>query len=313
MIDVPESGGVEISAGAGQPQRPMSVRKPVVYAHLLDGVTESTFGLRVTLGAGSFVEHYPPATITGTTLEWPTIVAHAAHCDPAAAAARRTAPARMACASTDGICEIDELPRYDAPSTACLDVGTTDSSALLFYRGQAPSAALPITATRAADLTLTVAGREPISGVPGGLIRLSTAMSGPWPIGRVVITRAAFPGVGQSVAMPVGSEVITREQGIAALRTSIVALGLTDDEASAFMAGWADELFGADTAAREATRDLPARGAVYDAGSRHQDVLLFFLSPSAIDAITTLTPTPAPRAVRRAFLVRIDLGAVTTA
>ncbi len=46
------------------------------------------------------------------------------------------------------------------------------------------------------------------------------------------------------------------------------------------------------------------------AGTRHQDVLLFFLSPTAIDAITTLTRTAAPHV---AFLVRIDRGGATTA
>lgn len=305
VVDVDATGAVEISAGAGQPQRPMSVRKPVVYAHLLDGATEATFGLRVTLGAGTFVEHAPTTTITGTTLEWPHVIAHAAHCTPAereltdATSARRGA--RMSCGTSDGICEITELPRYDAPSSACLDVDGAQVG-LLFYRAQVPTVTLPIAVQRASDLTLTVSATSALAGTPGGLIRLSTALSGPWPQGRVVVSRAGFPASGASVTMPVGTEVITRAAGIAELGHAIQTLGLTEDEASAFMAGWADELFGADAGARDQV-----------GGVRHQDVLLFFLPASAIDPIARLQATPSPRAIHRAIMVRIDLGAVTTA
>jgi hypothetical protein len=310
VVDVPERGPVEISAGAGQPQRPISVRKPVVYVHVLDGLAETTFGLRVTLGAGAFVEHFPAATVSGATLEWPHVVAHAAHCgDASARESTRRGPTRMACATPDLICEVEELPRYDSPSSACLDVDGTEAG-LLFYRGQAPSLALPIATTRAADLTATATASASLAGAPGGLLRLSTALSGPWPPGRMVIARAPFPSDGESVSIPVGTEVVTRAQGIAELRTSLLALGLDEGEANAFMAGWAEELFGPDVGE---ARDLPSRGVTMGgSGPRHQDVLLYFLPASAIDAIATLTPTPAPRAIHRAFLVRIDLGAVST-
>jgi hypothetical protein len=304
VIDVPSSGTTEIAAGAGLPQRPMAVRKPVVYAHLLDGATEQTFGLRVALAAGAFVEHDPAATISGSTLEWPQVTAHASHCATTAASARAARRlSAMACDASDGVCEVEELPRYDAPSAACLHVGDVDTG-LLFYRGQAPSVSLPLSATRATDLTATVTASASMSGAPGQILRISTNLSGPWPMGRIVVSRAAFPTAGASVPLPVGTDVITRAEGIAELRTSLLALGLTDDEAAAFLAGWADELFGADEATREATR-----GPV---GPRHQDVLLYFLPLAAVDSIATLTATPTPRAVRRAFLVRIDLGAVAT-
>ena len=302
VIDVPSNGSTEIAAGAGQPQRPMSVRKPVVYVHLLDGASEVTFGLRVALRTGTFVEHDPAGTIAGTTLEWPSIVARAAHCATSARYARRAAPA---CSTIDGVCEVDELPRYDAPSSACLDVGGVQTG-LLFYRGQAPSVPLPLAASRASDLSVTVTASASLAGAPGGLIRLSTALSGPWPMGRIVVSRAPLPVSGGSVSLPVGTEAITREQGMAELRTSLIALGLTDDEASAFLAGWGGELFGADVSARGTVGDLPV-------GPRHQDVLIYFLPAASVDAIAALTATPTPRAIRRAFMVRIDLGAVTTA
>ncbi len=304
VVDVGEGGSpTELSAGAGQPERPMSVRKPVVYVHLLDGATEATFGLRVALSGWSIVEHFPAATFFGGGLEWPTIVARAGH-DPS----RWSYPSRgrrMPCASADGICEVMELDRYDAASAAALDVFGV-ATGLLFYRASLPSVSLPLTATRSPDLTAHVTATASMAGAPGTILRLSTAMSGPWPIGRVVVSRAPFPAPGQSVDLPVGTTVITRAEGVAELGTSLAALGLTPDETAAFMVGWADELFGPDGAQREA-RDATVTGP------RQQDVLLFFLPELAVDSIATLTATPPARAIRRAFLVRIDLGAVDTA
>lgn len=307
VVDVAEGGAIEIAAGAGLPQRPMSVRKPVVYVHLLDGTPELTFGLRVTLAAGTFVEHWPATTVTGTTLAWPSVVAHAAHCgDAGAREASRRSPVPAGCVAPDGVCEVAELDRYDAASAACLEVAGT-TAGLLFYRGSAPTLALPIRASRGADANVVASADASLEGAPGGLIRLSTALSGPWPPGRVVISRAAFPATGGSVTLPVGTEVVTREQGIAELRASLLALGLDDAEASAFMAGWATELFGPQGGAR----DAPARYAG-SGGPRHQDVLLYFLPAAAVESVSTLTATPPPRTIRRAFLVRIDLGAVAT-
>jgi hypothetical protein len=75
-------------------------------------------------------------------------------------------------------------------------------------------------------------------------------------------------------------------------------LGMTPPEAAAFLNAWAEELFagGAPEARR---RPRPATGT---------DVLLFWLPSAAVDDITTLAIDPPPAAVRRAFLVRVDLG-----
>jgi hypothetical protein len=282
----------------------MSVRKPVVYVHLLDGATEATFGLGVALASGTIVEHYPPATFTGSGLEWPAITARAEH-DSTRWATGSTRRGPVACGTPDGICEVRELDHYDAPSAAGLDVSGV-ASGLLFYRATMPSVALPLTATRAADLTAHVTATASMAGAPGSIWRLSTALSGPWPVGRVVVSRAAFPAAGQSIDLSVGTDVITREAGVAELGQALAALGMTPDETAAFMAGWADELFGVDASAREA-RDVRAQGP------RRQDVILFFLPEPAVSGISTLTATPPARAIRRAFLVRIDLGGVTTA
>lgn len=298
VVDVPFSGPVEIAAGAGAPSRPMAVRKPVVYVHLLDGVTETSFSVRVGLG-GSFVEHDPPGTLAGNVLEWPSITARATHCAPHVP----TGP----CGAPDGVCEVAELARYDAPSAACLDVGGVQSS-LLFYRGQAASVSLPLSATRAADGSVTATASATFYGTPGGLVRLSSGMDPSWPAGRVVVSRVEAPGYGGSVTIPVGTETITRADGIAELTRAIVALGLTDDEAAAFTAAWADELFGPDPSG---ARDAPLRGrAAPVLGPRLPDVLLYFLPYPTLDTISSLDATPWPRAFHRAMLVRVDLGPV---
>ncbi|MFO0685550.1 MAG: hypothetical protein U0234_26050 [Sandaracinus sp.] len=296
VVDVAPSGVVEIAAGAGQPQRPVSVRKPVLYVHLLDGLAEQTFGLDVTLASGSFSEHVPDATITGTTLSWPHVVARATHCAYGGASARRS-PVPV-CASTDGICEVEELPRYDASTAACLDVNGT-STGLLFYRGAAPSAALPLSLRREPSGSVTVTASRG-EATHGTLMRVSVTAAG------VVVSRAAAPGAGASASLPVGTEPLSRAQGLEALRAPLGELGLDAAETDAFFAGWADELFGAEPGAARETRD---RGYAGDpSGPRASDAVLYFLAPSAVDAIATLHPTPAPRELRRAFLVRVDLG-----
>ena len=301
VVDVAPSGAVEISAGAGQPQRPISVRKPVVYVHLLDGTAEQTFGLDVTLPSGTFVEHAPDATLGGTTLSWPHVTARPTHCaTPAgggASATARRGPA-LVCAAMDGVCEVNELPRYDASTAACLDVNGV-TTGLLFYRGTAPSAALPISAQRDPSGNLVVTASRG-GAVHGTLLRVTVTGHG------VVVARVAAPSAGASTTVPVGTEPLSRAQGLDALRTSLGELGLDAAESEAFFAGWADELFGPEPGA---ARELRDRGYAGDpSGPRASDALLYFLAPDAVDAIATLHPTPAPRELRRAFLVRVDLG-----
>ncbi len=302
VVDVMANGATEIAAGAGLPQRPMSVRKPVVYVHLLDGSAEQTFGLDVTLVSGSFSEHAPDGSIAGATLSWPSVLARAAHCTtPAGGGASARRSLRAVCASTDGICEVDELPRYDASTAACLEVSGTRTG-MLFYRGSAPSVALPLSVRRDASGSVTVTTSRGAQ-THGELLRISVTAAG------VVVVRAPAASAGASVTLPVGTEALSRAQGIAALRAPLGELGLDAAETDAFLAGWADELFGADTTA---ARELPGRGYAGDPGGpRLTDVVLYFLAPSAVDAIATLHPMPAPREVRRAFLVRVDLGPLT--
>jgi hypothetical protein len=307
LIDVSSAGPIEIGAGPGPVQRPVRTRKPVLYVHLLDGARELAFHARVALASGSIAEHWPPGVVSGGSLDWSSVAARDERCGiDAGAGAPRELAARSAsvaaCDAPDHICELGELPTYVTPSAACLAVGGA-SGPLLFYRGVTSALALPIKASRRADMTAVVSATGPLAGAPGQVLRLSTALSGPWPQGRVVVSRAPLPANGQSVELAVGTEEVVGPGERAALTSSIMQLGLTQDEAQAFVRAWGDDLFGRDAAARD--QGPPP-------GPRWQDVIVVALPPSCYGAISNLAFSPSPRAVRRAFLLRIDLGPVPT-
>lgn len=176
---------------------------------------------------------------------------------------------------------------------------------LLFYRASTRVDALPIRVTRAPDLAVEVSATRELSGAPGSILRISTGLSGPWPQGRVVIARAPMPGIGQRISIPVGTDAIDPADARRAMERELAELGLTPSEAAAFLTAWADELFG------PPSTDAARRGAPI--ARPPQDVLLYWMPPSAIDAVATITVEPSAAALRRAFLVRVDLGAVVTA
>lgn len=295
LVDVDlASGTVELSAGPGTPARPVVARKPVLYAHLVDGDTASV-DLRVRLPEGAAVlEHWPPADVQGAVIPWRLDVRRGA-C-PAAPSRDLAA----ACDAPDGYCEIAELPRYVTRDHDCMQVGG-QSAALLFYRASIPAGVLPLRIERAPDGAVRVTSARPRPEGPPAVLRISTALSGPWPPGHVVISRAERPAQPGTVEIPVGSVALDPAAERSALaRTITTDLGLSADEARVFVEAWGDELFGRASAARETP---PPRA---------QDVLLYWLAPSEVGRLSALEAAE-PISVRRAFLVRVDLGGVTTA
>lgn len=303
LVDVLEGGTTEVGSGPGHPAPGMAVRKPVVYVHLADGVDELSFSLDARMTSGSILEHWPAGALDGAHVRW-DVRARRAHCDtivPGARDARWGTPA-------DGVTELPDLPSYDAPSAACLTVGDA-SAGLLFYRGTMGMPSLPLTVTRGADMTATVTATGDTSGAPGEVLRVSTALSGPWPLGHVVVSRVAMPARGETVTLAVGTEAVDVTAEGAHLAEAMLALGLAADEAAAFVHAWSQGLFGDASAAREArSARLPAI-----APGPPQDSVIYWLSTPAVDAIATLAIDPPPAAVRRAFLVRVNLGSVSTA
>lgn len=295
LVDVDETGTAEIAAGPGAPPPMTSVRKPVLYFHVTGDPI--TVAVRARLLAGMIYETFPADTRpTPDVAAWTATLA-SGHCPTVVPAGR--ARDMMGCGTPDGICELPELPRYDAASADCVTVGST-SAGMLFYRGSSRPA-LPLGAVRQSDGTVHVTATGSLAGAPGEVLRVSTAMTGPWPMGHVVISRSRLPGPGETVVLPLGTVAVDRSAERTSLQASLLSLGLSADEADAFLNAWMDGLFG------------PGVGRETTAPALPQDSVLFFLPEDAVRSIAELELTPAPSELRRAFLVRLILPAVTTA
>jgi hypothetical protein len=291
LVDVDlASGTAELSAGPGQPARPMVLRKPVLYLHLTSAEQASVL-VRARVPGGAILEHWPPGVVDGGTVSWNANV----RSGPCSTNAPSRSPVRRetTCAARDGFCEVDELPRYVTSDHDCMDVGGTTAS-LLFYRASLRADALPLRVERTPSLELAVTAETDTADAPRTMLRISTALSGPWPVGRYVVSHARMPARGQAVRMPVGDEVLEPNAERDATFLALRELGLTEPEARVFVAAWSDELFGTSPS------------------ELRQDVLLYWLGPEDVSRLALLETEPAAR-FRRAFLVRIVLPAVTTA
>lgn len=307
VIDV--AGGIaHVTAGPERRIRPspsgmMRPRKPVIYVHLLEGATEGRFTVRVGMPGGTYAEHFPPGRVTPAgLLEWP-LVAHAAACRTSADPSQPTIapgtepalPTTMPdwCHPPDGVCELAELPRYDAESAACVTVDG-QSSGLLFYRGSRPDVPLPLAITRAPDGAVMVHVTEALDGAPGEILRLTSND------GVVRVSRLGMPAPGSTIPMPLPTETLVRADAIAALTQQLRLLGMDEHEAHSFVEAWACELFGQDPEAPQAGEPLHPLG----------DALVYFLPRSMTTRVSEISGTPPPRAIRRALLVRVDLSAL---
>lgn len=319
VIDVQEDGTAEIAAGAGRPpppaparppmpDRPMPTRKPVLYFHLASGTDALTVDVRARLMGGTVYETYPMDSRPSPDVAQWTASLSPGPCttvppgaSPVGASRDITArrPVRR-CPAPDGICEVLELPRYDATTASCVEVNGVRAG-MLFYRGTSRPT-LPLAVSRADDMAVTVTAAGSTIGMPGAVLRVSTNLSGPWPMGHVVISRADVPSAGASVTLPVGTVAVDRTATSAELGESLRALGLDEAETTAFLAAWMEAFFG------------PEVGAPSDGSPAvPQDSVIYFLPESGTDALTTLELSPAPSRVRRAFMVRVILPGVATA
>lgn len=298
LVDVDLAAGTaELSAGPGMPARPVVARKPVVYAHLIHRESAS-LDLRVRLAPGaSVLEHWPRTELEGNVIAW--------HLDVRRGVCPERGPMRddaMACDAPDGFCEVSELPRYVTSDYDCMQVGST-SAPLLFYRASIPLDALPVRVERGADLRVRVTSLRDRDG-PRSLLRISTGMQGP--AGPSVIARGELPSRAATTELAVGQAALDPIAEHAALERTLTAeLGLTQDEARAFLDAWAGELFGSD-ATRESTRRWAPR-------VRAQDFVLYWLGPSDVVRLAALDASPHAIETHRAFLVRVSFAPVATA
>lgn len=288
LVDVDLATGLaELSAGPGQPARPVVARKPVIYAHLGEA-EHAALDLRVRVPGGSILEHWPLGALGADSIAWHAQVLRGP-CGPG-----QPARPQPPCATADGYCETHELHRYATADSDCITTGA-GPAALLFYRAQVPASALPLAFVRAADL------RVRVTGPARPVLRISTALTGPWPAGQRVIARGEDE-------LPVGTEAVDATAERAAMEGALRGQGLTPDEARVFLDAWSAELFGAGApAARDAQR--ASRRWQQQAS---QDVILYWLTPAEIERIAPLEAS-IPVTTRRAWLVRVTLPAVATA
>lgn len=297
-------GSFEVAAGAGQPRMELNVDKPVLYVHS-DEPAPFPLTVQVNLpDALRPVEHFPPTELS--PLRWRAEVGTAG-CRGQYPGATDVVDARC----LDGYCEVYELARYETPDARCLTVGAA-SAPLLFYRLWAPlgGPALPL------DLALenddVVVTRVAPGGTLGAVIRIRRG-------GGSVLTSVTPLEDGERT-LRLGAPTSPAAVGFAALRSALTDQGLTPPEAAAFLKGWQSALFGASVPPtsdvdRVGADDMPSDGIIADdetadrdgdraSAPRDQDVVLYWLTPSAIDRLARIEASPPPRHLRRVFMVR---------
>jgi hypothetical protein len=95
------------------------------------------------------------------------------------------------------------------------------------------------------------------------------------------------------------------------LSSMLVAAGLTQPEADAFLRAWSSPLFSVSWPANAAaaTRDAPARrGPARSLTALPAPYVLYILPEASVPALAELTITPTPRVVRRVMVVRVELA-----
>ena len=261
-------------------------RKPVLYFHLADGTSAVDATVTVTAPRLKFVETFPKGELStdSSTLTWRNVHVRKESCHVTGAPGRESPECRTA----DGQCEAAELPTYEAADASCIDVAGAAFNHL-FYRANGAPPELPYDVVVKGNQLSIAHARA--SDIVGPILYVHNDG------GAVTVSQITPPAVGGSTLVdpPKNTDVKAAQS---ALDAAMKEVGLTDAEIGAFDRAWANDLFG-----NGAARDLqPRRAAIALPVS---DVLLFVLPASQVNSASTVTVTPAPRAVRRFMLVRM--------
>jgi hypothetical protein len=286
----------------------MPLAKPVLYFHR-DGDGPLSIDVEVTLASGRVVEHWPFVGPTpGTSLAWRGVTLTEGHCAGARYPATGEAPCDASGAGLD--CESLELRTVESSDAHCLGLAGASWNHL-FYRGElvgAPPLPLDVQASGgsrrgvgADRYRVTHRGQAPIVG---RLVRVRS--------GAASVIDAPAPGTSLELEVPTGAP----GEGARALAEALGAAGLTPDEVAAFRRAWDTTLFGASVTAATEPRSgevvaatpsaMPMAGGLVLGATT--DALIYVLDASDADRLATLRFTPAPRAVRRAIVVWLDLA-----
>lgn len=293
LVDLAADGSVELAAGPGQsnlaaPRPPQphpvvdpdpgfgSARKPVLYFHLAEG--EVQVSVSATMTFGSMLERFPATAMRGPDLRWDQVRIVGRACG---ATTYPTVGSPGCAGISDNYCEAAELAAYEASDASCLVVDGHDYNHL-FYRGGGRGMSVPITVSRNGD-TLHV------NNASNYAIPLALSITSDTVRGR---DRRATPAVTirRFGRIPAGTgadfrEAIPVDQAITMVRAELGLLGLTAPEIQAFMNAWEEAVFRA-----------PNVGTS----------VIYLLPPELVDAVSTLSLTPAPDATRRAMMVRVE-------
>jgi hypothetical protein len=283
--------------------------KPVLYFHLDDGVAELALSVGVRpAGEGRLLEHFPPGELSDDhrTLRWPSVRITRGGCRgsyPGLTDAR--------CQTSDGLCELAELGGYESTGADCVNVGE-QRTGVLFYRSGPAQATLPLTVTRDAEDVVQVAhaGAPDSARVSGWVMRIARGADRTQTRVRVVPLTGREP---VQVGPARGDGSVAADEGIAQLRAAVLAGGLDEPEANAFMTAWTDALFGAEPPPPPPPQPPGTIGMGPLGGRRHPlgsvaDAVVYVLPQASVDALLPLELTPAPRSVQRVFLARVSVS-----
>ena len=287
-----EGIGESVGISGSLPMR--SGGKPVVYAHLPDGVDERAFELEVRVPGGQVVEHWPRvAEGQPEALRW-TARAHRGECGER----RYPEPGDPACQTPDDFCEAALAPAdSETEDGACLEVGGA-SFDYLFYRAGMPPTPLPLAITRAEDGGLRIEHRGEVA-IPGRLIHVRRGATRAASVFRLLDPPA--PGTTATLT-PLPDAPADAPDAARALHEDAAALGLSADEVDAFGRAWDVELLGRRAEGSETAQQTPFPPSL----ATPAEALLYWMPPAELDAHLALVPSEDV-VLKRAILVRVGL------
>lgn len=277
-----------LGPGAPSPADFAVIEKPVLYFHLEgEGALDVSVGVRA--GEGEIREHWPVVRVDAAPheLTWASARLHGGPCPMPAIASTTTSCARL---DPGEACETLELARALAPGTACVTVSDRApvlDVPFLFYRVRTRALRVPLAPAYLDFGDINVRNDSDLP-MPGRLIRFQRVLS----TVRVVVVDPPAP----HATILVGHDFQGPEVARAAVRDSLTGIGLTDDEASAFLASWDEAFFGDAAGEHERT---PAAEEI----PPPEDSILYFLPETDVARLAELELTPAPSAVHRAMAV----------
>lgn len=296
----------------------LSVDKPVLYFHAPAAITIRSVGVEARSG-GTLTETWP-LTPLGTNATWANVtIDPSGACSPSPLATATEAPCTSLPATER--CETPLLETVRTTDAACVHVGTS-TERFLFYRGRAATFTPPLRLQRTGAYEVVRVTNEGDAVIPGMLVRLSsdgyavrTLVVAPPPPHQSIDVHADYDHADAPAAPTTDQDEATDRRGVDDMTTAaatgpgrqslvdtMLALGLTQSEADAFLRAWDPALFG------------PGRPAIdvlsADGDPAPRESFLYFLPAASLENLAHLEFDPPPRGgVHRAIAMWSVLSA----